>query len=157
MGPMKVCSMACTVRSHKKNSYSTAAITIAIFGKHKKICYNLYQICCNLQQHVECRVWECLSCFSAGLLTLSWLRPLSFRNQFTDLLYKSMDWFLYDNGLQLKIVLKESPAYINFIVFRGGASLNHTLRYDLHLAIFFSTCGQICEERIPVTLNLARY
>ena len=32
-------------------------------------------------------------------LTLSWRRPLSYRNQPIDLLCKSMDWFLYDNGL----------------------------------------------------------
>ena len=32
-------------------------------------------------------------------LTLSWQRPLSYRNQSIDLLRKSMDWFLYDNGL----------------------------------------------------------
>ena len=33
-------------------------------------------------------------------LTLSWRRPLSYRNQSTDLQSKSMDWFLYDNGLR---------------------------------------------------------
>ena len=33
-------------------------------------------------------------------LTLSWRRSLSYRNQSTDLLRKSMDWFLYDNGLR---------------------------------------------------------
>ena len=32
-------------------------------------------------------------------LTLSWGRPLSYRNQSIDLRGKSMDWFLYDNGL----------------------------------------------------------
>ena len=32
------------------------------------------------------------------LLTLSWRRSLSYRNQYIDLLCKSMDWFLYDNG-----------------------------------------------------------
>ena len=31
-------------------------------------------------------------------LTLSWRRPLLCRNQSIDLLCKSMDWFLYDNG-----------------------------------------------------------
>ena len=31
-------------------------------------------------------------------LTLSWRRPLSYRNQSIDLLCKSMDWFLYDNS-----------------------------------------------------------
>ena len=33
-------------------------------------------------------------------LTLSWRRLLSYRNQSIDLLCKSMDWFLYDNGLR---------------------------------------------------------
>ena len=33
-------------------------------------------------------------------LTLSWRRPLSYRDQSIDLLRKSMDWFLYDNGLR---------------------------------------------------------
>ena len=33
-------------------------------------------------------------------LTLSWRRPLSYRNQSIDLQSKSMDWFLYDNGLR---------------------------------------------------------
>ena len=36
------------------------------------------------------------------LLTLSRRRPLSYRNQSIDLLCKSMDWFLYDNGLRLE-------------------------------------------------------
>ena len=34
------------------------------------------------------------------LLTLSGRKPLSYRNQSTDLLRKSMDWFLYDNDLR---------------------------------------------------------
>ena len=34
------------------------------------------------------------------LLTLSWRRPLSYRNQSIDLQSKSMDWFLYGNGLR---------------------------------------------------------
>ena len=33
-------------------------------------------------------------------LTFSWQRLLSYRNQSIDLLSKSMDWFLYDNGLR---------------------------------------------------------
>ena len=37
---------------------------------------------------------------SLWYLTLSWRRPLSYRNQSIDLLGKSMDWFLYDNGLR---------------------------------------------------------
>ena len=33
-------------------------------------------------------------------LTLSWWRPLSYRNQSIDLQSKSMDWFLHDNDLR---------------------------------------------------------
>ena len=33
-------------------------------------------------------------------LILSWWRPLSYRNQSTELQSKSMDWFLYDSGLR---------------------------------------------------------
>ena len=33
-------------------------------------------------------------------LNFSWRRPLSYRNRTIDLLRKSMDWFLYDNGLR---------------------------------------------------------
>ena len=37
-------------------------------------------------------------------LTLSWRRPLSYKNQSIS---KSMDWFLYDNGLRLERVNKK--------------------------------------------------
>ena len=40
------------------------------------------------------------SMFYLVTLTLSWRRPLSYRNQFIDLRSKSMDLFLYDNGLR---------------------------------------------------------
>ena len=33
-------------------------------------------------------------------LTLSWRKPISYRNQSIDLLRKSVDWFLYDIGLR---------------------------------------------------------
>ena len=42
-------------------------------------------------------------------LTLS-RRPLSYRNQSIDLLRKSMDWFLYVNGLRLERV-KEASSF----------------------------------------------
>ena len=50
----------------------------------------------------DCKIFKvCLSILGLctnGLnrLTLSWRRSLSYRNQSTDLLCKSMDWFLYD-------------------------------------------------------------
>ena len=37
---------------------------------------------------------------SLSMLTLSLRRPLSHRNQSIDLLCKSVDWFLHDNGLR---------------------------------------------------------
>ena len=40
----------------------------------------------------------------SDLLTLSRRRPLSYRNQSIDLRSKSIDWFLYDNGLRLERV-----------------------------------------------------
>ena len=43
-------------------------------------------------------------------LTLSWRRPISYKNQSTDLLRKSMDWFLYDIGLR-----HERVKEINFL------------------------------------------
>ena len=45
-------------------------------------------------------------------LTLSWRRPLSYRNQSIDLLSKSMDW-LYDNGLcHERVKIKFAPPKI---------------------------------------------
>ena len=41
-------------------------------------------------------------------LTLSRRRPLSYRNQSIDLQSKSMNWFLYDNGLRHERV-KDEP------------------------------------------------
>ena len=40
-------------------------------------------------------------------LTLSWQRPLSYRNQSIDLQSKSLDWFLYDNSLRHERVKHE--------------------------------------------------
>ena len=37
---------------------------------------------------------------SSLFLTVSWRRPLSYRNQSINLRNKSMDWFLYDDGLR---------------------------------------------------------
>ena len=50
-------------------------------------------------------------------LTLSWQSPLSYRNQSIDLRSKSMDWFLYDNGLRHERVnvLKNTPQTIEHI------------------------------------------
>ena len=47
---------------------------------------------------------ECSDLHGLLPLTLSRRRPLSYRNQSIDLLRKSIDWFLYDNGLRLERV-----------------------------------------------------
>ena len=43
--------------------------------------------------------WSELQMLLRCWLTLSWRKPLLYRNQCIDLQSKSMDWFLYDNGL----------------------------------------------------------
>ena len=50
--------------------------------------------------------------FSWNRLTLSWRRPLSYRNQSIDLLGKSVDWFLYDNDLRHERVKTYQKMYI---------------------------------------------
>ena len=50
----------------------------------------------------DATVWEIFS-----PLTLSWRRPISYRNQSIDLWSKSMDWFLYDIGLRHDERVKE--------------------------------------------------
>ena len=49
-------------------------------------------------------------------LTLSWWRPLSYRNQSIDLRSKSMDCFLYDNGIRHERI-KEFFSYFVFYAF----------------------------------------
>ena len=44
-------------------------------------------------------------------LTLSWRRPISYRNQSIDLRSKSMDWFLYDIGLRHERVKSNHQLY----------------------------------------------
>ena len=43
------------------------------------------------------------------VLTLSWRRSLSYRNQSIDLQSKSMDWFLYGKDLRFKRVSTSPP------------------------------------------------
>ena len=45
-------------------------------------------------------------------LTLSRRRPLSYRSQSIDLLSKSVDWFLYDNGLRLERVKTKLTCFV---------------------------------------------
>ena len=66
-------------------------------------------------------------CFYNSIMT--WRRPLSYRNQFIDLLCKSVDWFLYDRGLRHKrvnVVLTNRDEVIQQY-FKSGLSSNETL------------------------------
>ena len=51
-------------------------------------------------ENQEFDVYERVILLLLWTLTLSWRRPLSYRNQSIDLQDKSMDWLLYDNGLR---------------------------------------------------------
>ena len=62
-------------------------------------------------------------------LTLSWQRPLSYRNQFIDLLCKSMDWFLYDNGLRHERV-KCRPCCLRCLLLMFLLSITSMLRFN---------------------------
>ena len=65
---------------------------------HSWILFHLYQLDKQHSMHVmEFILLLVVShCWS---LILSWRMPLSYRNQFIDLLCKSMNWFLYDRYL----------------------------------------------------------
>ena len=84
-------------------------------------------------------------------LTLSRRRlPLSYRNQSIDLLAKSMDWFLYDNGLRLKRVKWKSSKVNDFFM----SIAMHFFQYKLsqsaitcsNLTIETLDQGEICSE-----------
>ena len=73
-------------------------------------------------------LWVTLLCISVSCcpmhrLTLSWRRPITYRNQPIDLQSKSMDWFLYDIGLChekikaiQKLILNDPLSYFSEIV-----------------------------------------
>ena len=68
-------------------------------------------------------------------LTLSWPRPLSYRNQSIDLYSKSMDWFLHDNDLRHKRVKyflssasKPSEPMVNICISENCGNLQYDLK-----------------------------
>ena len=77
-------------------------------------------------------------------LTLSWRRPLSYRSQSFNLLGKSVDWFLYDNGSRHERVNKltcyknhENPTCIDLILTNrpGYFQQSNVLRLDFLIFI----------------------
>ena len=90
-------------------------------------------------------------------LTLSWRRSLSYRNQSTDLLCKSVDWFLYGNGLVMKELTKKEHFLLSiwYLHFRSDATnrsreLNF-LSNVLCQSLFFNKIGSLRRLR-PATL-----
>ena len=69
-------------------------------------------------------------------LTLSWRRPLSYRNQCIDLQSKSVDCFLYDYGLRLekvKLIIKDYVKYLGHM----GQKINRSVILLVHTIQFF--------------------
>ena len=71
-------------------------------------------------------------------LTLSWRRPISYRNQSIDLRSKSMDWFLYDISLRhekVKFVLQSWNPRQKLSVYLYGATQNYTSPGAIHITM----------------------
>ena len=73
-------------------------------------------------------------------LTLSWQRPISYRNQSIDLRSKSMDWFLYDIGLRHERVKKiiYDKMHFSLLPFRVWNHVFHCCRfhYERNMCLF---------------------
>ena len=94
-----------------------SAVTSVSFIFHKKY---LLQVISPVKRLI------CPALPISSALTLSRRRSLSYRNQSIDLLCKSMDWFLYDNGLRLE---RSNNSSINIPL--GDFHLPIRLRWDL--------------------------
>ena len=92
-------------------------------------------------------------------LTLSWRRPLSYRNQSIDLLCKSMGWFLYDNGLRYERVkewylscLKEHVG--NIVWDREKKKIEKEMHFSLpEMLILKNTCSFLLQSKKFVNSN----
>ena len=84
---------------------------------------------------------DCLFFLKSNDLTLSWRRPLSYRNQSINLQSKSMDWFLYDNGLRHERVKPLLDALLHIFddncnIQNKGKAINNTY---LHCQLLFES------------------
>ena len=73
-------------------------VNMFLFGVRKNICTAPFLDAQELHSWSTLKANVCI--FLNIYFTLSLRNPLSYRNQSIDLLLKSMDWFLYDNGLR---------------------------------------------------------
>ena len=99
-------------------------------------------------------------------LTLSWRRSLSYRNQFIDLLHKSIDWFLYVMDLRqdrfnfvlLLLTLKKyffiwykiKAWAIKILSFQYDQHSSNTLHECVHIWSFKSECGKFRQDKLRV-------
>ena len=91
-------------------------------------------------------------------LTLSWRRSLSYRNQFIDLLGKSMDWFLYDKDLhheRVKLAMHKLLTLSYIMLKNGQTFLKHFVVwkckiFKVCLAIFqyYAWKGKVKSKKI---------
>ena len=84
-------------------------------------------------------------------LTLSWQRPLSYRNQTIDLLLrKSVDWFLYDNGLSqetVKIkVVHVGSVQRKVLSFRHFQIIIERLKLQINACLISAYVSYICSD-----------
>ena len=97
------CNNACFTKVRHVDVW-TAMFTILSFGAFHGLQGNFWWGCerqrMTSQRKDVCprRLFRCV--LVRFPLTLSWRRLLSYRNQPTDLLCKSIDWFLYDRDLR---------------------------------------------------------
>ena len=105
----------------------------------------------------------CMAAITKSHLTLSWRRPLSYRNQSIDLLRKSMDWFLYGNDLRHERVknvneavkfskcFKRTPFYVHFKDFHLSCKtvLLHNSFSLKHLLMAIGNSWNYCGKSLP--------
>ena len=103
----------------------------------------------NLKSQKNCSVLMCTATGARRILTLTRRRPISYRNQSIDLLRKSMDWFLYDNGLRherVKLRMRINRTTFDFILhgIRDDIALTFTAqKMKFSIKDFFSKYHQI--------------
>ena len=105
------------------------------------------------------RFFEALQMFFFKFLfTLSWRRPLLYRNQSTDLLRKSMDWLLCDNSLrheQLKWGKDEEKCWVQHILWSSKISFCFWIEaYIFFQMVIFATSFRRCPTLWKSTLKM---
>ena len=104
---------------------------------------NFQRICMCFKNGFHYYKWSCffrifVSTAVIIYLTLSRRRLLSYRNQSIDLWRKSMDWFLYNNGLRLNFLRRKLVT--NYEWAQSGLSLKTILNLGKINMFFFSIC-----------------